>query len=127
MSIAHFQPFNLDPTSVSGKRSFSMDMKETNDNYIAMIDVPGVPKEDCKLQVKNDVLTLSADYTRDKVGDEERFHWKERFEGHVTRSIKLPGHADTSAIKAKYSHGVLTVTIPKKKDDDAPIQNIEIL
>uniref|UniRef100_A0A7S2S8Y0 SHSP domain-containing protein n=1 Tax=Mucochytrium quahogii TaxID=96639 RepID=A0A7S2S8Y0_9STRA len=104
------------------KSGLKMDMKEIEDAYVAKIDVPGIPKEEVHLSVKNGIVTLSADHTEQKSGENEKYHWKERSCGHISRSFRLPEDVDEKDISAKQDHGVLELVMPKKKPS-SPIEH----
>ncbi|MEO8590505.1 MAG: Hsp20/alpha crystallin family protein [Flavobacteriales bacterium] len=75
--------------------------------------VPGFSKQDLKLNVERDVLTISAEKKVEERKENERFTRREFTHSAFSRSFKLPETVNVEAIKADYSDGVLTVTIPK--------------
>lgn len=84
-------------------------------------DLPGVEKEDIKVRIHDQTLSISAE--RKKESDEKKgeFHVYERLYGKVSRSIKLPPSADLESVKASYADGVLTLTVPRiAKDQGGP-------
>lgn len=89
---------------VSGDK-LAVDVHEDKDNYFASFEVPGVKKEDVKLELNNGVLTVSAE-KREKNGDTESSY-------SLTRSVSVPDGVNTEAIAAKLEDGILTVTLPK--------------
>ena len=82
-------------------------------------DIPGVSKEDIKLDVEKDVLSLSVESKKEakKQGEEQGVTWHhtERSHSFMRRSIRLPETADTDNVSAKYEAGVLKVTVPKRE------------
>ena len=83
----------------------AIDVHEDKDNYFASFEVPGVKKEDVKLELNSGMLTVSAE-KREKNGDNESSY-------SLTRSVSVPDGVNVEAIAAKLEDGILTVTLPK--------------
>ena len=91
----------------------SVDLTETETGFILTLDVPGIPKEDLNLAVKDNVLTISGE--RKAMGEDEgtkRWRSERRF-GTFERRFTLSQQVNTEGIEADYTNGVLTVTLPK--------------
>lgn len=100
----------------NGAGVFSTDIKEEDDKFVLEADLPGFNKEDIKLDVDNDILTISAERhseheDKDKKGNYVRC---ERTYGSYSRSFDVSA-VDAGKITAKYDNGVLTLTMPKKE------------
>lgn len=108
-------------------KSLKSDIKETDKEYIVKIDMPGVDKKDIALNFKDDVLTVDAkrDSFSDKSDPKGNIITSERDYGTYSRSYRLP-QVDGKAISAKYEDGVLTVTLPKTKEEIDKNHNIQI-
>lgn len=89
------------------------DIKETDNEYIIEAEMPGVRKEDIKLELKNDTLVLSMERKEEKSEERDNYVRKERYYGACSRSFRVGGVRE-DAIKAKYEDGILSVTVPKK-------------
>lgn len=77
------------------------------------VDLPGVQKDDIKVDVEKDVLTISGERkTKDEVKEEDYYKVETSF-GKFTRSFTLPDNADIENIEAKSLDGVLEVVVPK--------------
>ncbi len=88
----------------------SMDLHENDKNYILSFDVPGVRKEDLKIDCTNNILTITGERRQNfGEGKEQR---GTRF-GRFQRSITLPTGVTADQIQAHYENGVLDVVIPK--------------
>jgi HSP20 family protein len=76
--------------------------------------VPGIKPEEMQITATDNVLTIHAtrkqEQKTEKTGQYVR---RERYEGEMSRSIRLPGPIDTEKVSATYEHGVLTLTVPK--------------
>ena len=88
------------------------DIKESEKDYIIMMDVPGLNKKDIKISLDQKYLTITATTTQEP---EENFKYirKERFYGTSTRSFYV-GDIEQKDIKASFDSGVLYITLPKK-------------
>jgi HSP20 family protein len=101
----------------------AMDMKETDNEVTASIELPGLSRDDIKVSVKNDMLTVSGE-KKETVDDKDNVHRVERSYGYFKRSIVLPAEVDSEKVKATFKDGVLKVTLPKtesKKIKEIPI------
>jgi HSP20 family protein len=91
-----------------------VDISENDGQYLVKADIPGVAKEDIKITIDNDVLTIQGERKQEQEEENKHFHRVERFYGSFIRSFTLPDDADAAALKAAAQEGQLTVTIPKK-------------
>ncbi len=103
---------------VSPMPELRVDVREQGDAYLLEADLPGVNKEDISLDVKDGVLTISADLNTEKKEEKDGYVCSERRSGHVERAFNLEG-IDVSGIKADYHNGVLMVRMPKEKVDES--------
>jgi HSP20 family protein len=85
----------------------AVDVHEDKDNYFASFEVPGVKKEDVKIELNNGLLTVSAE-KREKDGEKESSY-------SLTRAVSVPDGVNAEAIAAKLEDGILTVTLPKQE------------
>lgn len=89
----------------------AVDAEETESHYLLSMDVPGIKKEDIKIEMKNGILTLSGERKLETT-DANR-HWTERSWGRFERSFTLGEFVNTDKIEAIYKDGVLRVAVPK--------------
>jgi len=89
---------------------------EREDAFDVEFAVPGMGKEDFKISVDNNVLSVSAEKEETKEAKEKNFTRKEFAYGSFTRSFALPKTIDIDKIAAAYDNGILTVTLPKKEE-----------
>jgi len=106
----------------------SVNIKETNEAYEVEVAAPGFEKNDFKLAVDHDLLTISSEKkTENEEKDGEKYTRKEFSYQSFSRSFTLPTIADSEKINAKYDNGILNVTIPKKEEaKPKPVRTIEI-
>jgi len=90
-----------------------VDMRETEKNYHIHVELPGVKKEDVKLDFKDELLTLSGEKKHEKEEKEENYWKTERSYGSFSRTFRPPEDVKPQDIKAKFDNGVLALHIPK--------------
>lgn len=92
----------------------SCNINETNDHYLATFDIPGVKKEDIKIEIQGDRLLVSGERQRE-VKEEEggTSIYNERAYGRFERSLTLPTTIATDRVEAHYENGVLNIVLPK--------------
>jgi len=92
-----------------------MDVKENNGAYTVRAEIPGVKKEDIKVDVEGNVVSISAEVKDEKEQKQgERVIRSERYYGSMSRSFSLAHDVDEKTANAKYTDGVLELTLPKK-------------
>lgn len=91
----------------------TVDISETEGEYLIKAELPEVKKEDVKVTVENGVLTLQGERRQEKEEKGKKFHRVERSYGSFVRSFALPESVDESAVKAEYKDGVLNLHLPK--------------
>jgi HSP20 family protein len=92
-----------------------VDVIEDEKEYLVKAELPEVKKEDVKIAVQDEVLTVSGERTQEKEEKGKKFHRIERAYGSFSRSFTLPEDADASKITADFKNGVLTVHLPKSE------------
>jgi len=101
-----------------------VDVKETEDSYQFLADLPGLKKNEIKVSMTDNVLTLSGERKHEKEEKKEGRHFSERSYGQFCRSFQLPEKVKAEEIKANYKNGVLEITLPKA--DEVKPREIEI-
>ncbi|WP_407894939.1 Hsp20/alpha crystallin family protein [Lacticaseibacillus sp. N501-2] len=113
--------------SSGSEQSLKTDINETDDAYIAKVDMPGINKNDIKLNYQDNVLSVSV--TKSDFNDHQDKNgntlMSERSYGAMSRSFRLP-NVDEANIKAQYTDGVLTINLPKLTDTAEANHQIDI-
>lgn len=92
-----------------------MDVKEDDKAYTVHADIPGVKKEDIHVTIDGNLVSISAETKQEKeVKEGEKLLRSERYYGKTSRSFSLASEIDEGASQAKYSDGVLELTLPKR-------------
>ena len=96
--------------------AFRTDIRELDGKYVLEAELPGFSKEDISLDVKDGILTISAEHRENREEKDERGNYlrRERRYGSFTRSFDITG-IDESGITAAYQNGVLELTLPKSQ------------
>lgn len=93
-----------------------LDLVESPNAYKVHVDLPGVRKEDIKVHVEGDLLTIEAERKEQVERNEEQYHYSERRFGTYKRQVALPSSADTGKVNAKFENGVLEVELGKSEE-----------
>ncbi|MCI0401501.1 MAG: Hsp20/alpha crystallin family protein [Gammaproteobacteria bacterium] len=91
----------------------AVDVKEEDNRFVIVADVPGIDPKDIEITMENGVLTLKGERSFEKQEDREGYKRLERARGSFYRRFSLPDSADAEAIKAKGKDGVLEIVIQK--------------
>jgi HSP20 family protein len=101
-------------------------ISETQDHYHVELAAPGLQKEDFKLKLDKDVLSVSIEQTSQGVQDERTYSKREFSYNSFVRAFTLPESANPDGISAKYENGVLSVDIAKREEAKMVTRDIEI-
>jgi len=88
---------------------------QSSDNVIAVVELPGMRKEDIDISLHDGTLTISGERKRESRGG-EKAERTERYVGAFRRSITLPTRVDASKVSETYKDGILKVTLPKAEE-----------
>ena len=91
----------------------AMDVVETDEHFVLRADLPGLSESDVKIEVEDNVLTVSGERKSEHEDKGEGYYRVERASGSFSRSLTLPEGVDADAIQADFTNGVLEVQIPK--------------
>ncbi|XP_039832478.1 17.9 kDa class I heat shock protein-like isoform X2 [Panicum virgatum] len=132
-----FDPFSLDlwdpfefPRTSSETAAFAgarIDWKETPEAHVFKADVPGLKKEEVKVEVEDgNILQISGERNKEQEEKTDTWHRVERSSGRFLRRFRLPENAKTEQIRASMENGVLTVTVPKEEVQKPEVKSIQI-
>lgn len=142
-----FDPFSLDiwdpfegfpqitsltnaPSSERETSAFAntrIDWKETPEAHVFKADLPGLKKEEVKVEVEDGrVLQISGERSREKEDKNDKWHRIERSSGKFMRRFRLPENAKIDQVKASMENGVLTVSVPKQEEKKHDVKSVQI-
>jgi HSP20 family protein len=100
-----------------GVRIPNVDFKETSDKYQIVAEMPGIDRNNIKIDLDEDrrMLTLSGEQKEEKEQKDERYHFRERTYGSFRRTFRLPDNVKMDQIKATMNHGLLSIDLPKSE------------
>ena len=92
----------------------AVDIDEKDNAYLVTADIPGMKKEEIKVDINDNVLTISGERIKEVKNEAKgESRYSERVHGKFQRSFSLPAHVDASKVQAAFQDGVLSITIPK--------------
>jgi len=80
-------------------------------------EMPGINPDDIDIDVTGDALSISGERKPDEVGEEMRYHRRERTYGSFSRTIQLPFMVDTTKVEANFKNGILMISLPRAEAD----------
>ena len=112
--------FDDDFLPVMQNRNTSMpavNIKEDEKKFTLDLAVPGIEKKDLKIEINEDVITISSEHSEEKKDDHDDFKRREFSYSSFCRSFYLPENVDKEKIEANYKDGILTVMLPKQEEE----------
>jgi HSP20 family protein len=102
----------------------AVDIAELENEYVVKVELPGVSKDDVKITLESNVLTIRGEKKQEKEAKDGNYHRVERSYGSFQRSFTLPTTVKNDKIDAVYKDGILTITLPKA--EEAKPKQIEV-
>lgn len=97
----------------AGDWSPKVDISETDNHFQIIAEIPGISRDDVKINIENNILTIQGERKEEKEEKGQRFHRIERYFGSFSRSFSLPHYVDENHVEATFKDGLLTLQIPK--------------
>jgi HSP20 family protein len=119
--------FNDDfsPAFSGGFSTFKADIIEHGNEYVIEAEMPGLGKEDLKIDLQDDIMTISAEKKDEKNEEKGSYIRRERHYGSYSRSFRVDNIKQDS-INAKFENGILKITLPKQNETVERKQSIDI-
>lgn len=102
----------------------SVDIIEHDDAYLVEAELPGLTKDDVKISIEGNILTIRGEKKREQTKEDRNYHRTERSYGTFMRSFTLPTSVRADKIEANYRNGILTINLPKV--EEAKPKTIEV-
>jgi HSP20 family protein len=110
-----FMPSMLEPIMRgTSAPSIAMDVQEIDNAYLVSAELPGVKKEDIDISISGNQVTINAEVKEEKVSGDTKEWCRERSYGKYSRTVQLPVEIEEKNADAKFTDGVLQLTLPKK-------------
>ena len=94
----------------------AVDLMENEAEFKLVVELPGIPRDDVKISLTDNVLTLRGEKKTQVEEKNESWHHVERSYGSFERSFNLASPVDAGKVKAKFENGLLIVTLPKSEE-----------
>jgi HSP20 family protein len=130
-----FRPFYMpnffddDFFTMNGRNTSSVpavNVREDDKNFILDLAIPGIDKKDLKIDVNEDVLTISSESKNESEESKNGYKRKEFSYSAFSRSFYVPENVNREKIEANYKDGILTVALPKQEEKNKDTRKIEI-
>lgn len=94
----------------------SIDLYEEKERYVVKAEAPGLEKEDLHISVTDNTLQIRGEVKREEKKEERNYYYNERYYGAFSRDVLLPSAVNPDQIRASFKNGVLTIEMPKSKE-----------
>lgn len=118
--------FRREAGLVEAEWSPHIDVKEHDGRLLVRADLPGMTKDDIKVEVTEDALTIQGERGQEKKEEHEGYSYSECTYGRFYRAIPLPDGADTTKVTADFQNGVLEVGIPLRAHPEPKARRVEV-
>lgn len=120
------QAFETLPDSRRPRVHIPLDVIVEDDVFTLTAYIPGIAAEDLKIEVKEDMVSISGEFTREEETEEKQYLLQERVNGKFSRSLRLPTVLDASGAEAEVKDGILTLRVPQSEEAKAKQVKVKI-
>lgn len=120
----YFDDFSSHGLTFSDSFSPRIDISEEKNQINVTAEIPGVKKENIKITLQDNILTIEGEKKKESEQKEQNFYRTERIYGAFKRSFTLPAEVDSEKVEAKFENGILNVTLKKL---EAKIQSEKVI
>ncbi|HCI55828.1 MAG TPA: Hsp20/alpha crystallin family protein [Bacteroidales bacterium] len=99
----------------------AVNIKEDDKQYTLDVAVPGIDKKDLKIEIEDDILTISSEQKEEKEENRQDYKRREFSYSSFSRSFTLPENVNKEKIEANYKDGILSVVLPKTHEEKSKI------
>jgi len=93
---------------------------------VVKTELPGIKKEDLKISLKGDMLTIEAEKKQENTTEDTKYYAHERHCGHYSRSVLLPTPVDADKVSATFEGGVLEIRLPKTEETKSTQNEVKV-
>lgn len=104
----------------------AVDIAEHDNEFVVKVELPGVSKDDVKVTLESNILTIRGEKKQDRETKNENYHRLERTYGSFQRSFTLPSSVRSDKIEAVYKDGILTITLPKAEEAKPKLIDVKV-
>jgi HSP20 family protein len=99
----------------------AVNIRENEKNFLLELAVPGMDKKDLKIDISEDVLTISSETRNESEENQDGYRRKEFSYSSFCRSFYIPDNVSKEKIGAEYKDGILTIELPKMEEDKSKV------
>ncbi len=103
-----------------------VDLAETETEVTVSVELPGMEKKDIAVELDDEVVTIRGERKDEQEEEDKQWYRKEQRYGSFERSIALPAAVEADKAKASFKNGVLSVTVPKQKEEEPERKTLTI-
>jgi HSP20 family protein len=103
-----------------------IDISEEKENLNVTAEIPGVSKENIKITLQDNILTIEGEKKKETENSDKNFHRTERVYGSFKRSFTLPSEVDSEKVDAKFENGILNIHLNKLEQKSKTGKTIEL-
>ena len=113
---------------IGGMWTPAVELKEDDNELVLKAEIPGLDVDDLDVEVSEDRVTISGEHKEEEsTEDKEKNYFRSEFHyGKFERVIPLPMYINTDEIKSDFKHGILTLTMPKLKDESKKAVKVQL-